>query len=306
MPPSMLAAVGLGLRAAAREPWLVAVGLVVAFARRAAVWPAWLVAWAVLVRGAVVAWARAPLDPTAPVAGALATLGAPRFLALVAGLWLAGLLLGAMVRVAYVAGALPALGGAMAGAPGPRFAAGVAFGLPRVLAASALGLVLEVSGGLFGATLALAAVRVTAATAGRGSSVALAAAVAFALTLAVAVPVALSVVADAAVARAAVRAEGPGRAFSESGARFLARPGTFLLAALAFGAASAIGPGLVASSGSFTLGFAATVSPILALGPQLMLAVIAATVAAAIDLVWLGTVAALACGEMPRPDHLPG
>ncbi|HEX9401020.1 MAG TPA: hypothetical protein VF912_12995 [Anaeromyxobacter sp.] len=300
MPPSLFAALGLGLRALLREPWLLAVGMLVALVRRAALWPAWTVAWVVLLRAAVLAAPRRPFDLAAPVQGALAALVAPRFVALVLGLALAGLAVGAALRVTFVAGALPTLGGAMAGAPGPRFAPGVAYGFPRVLAASALGLLLEASGGLFGATLALAALRVTAHAAERGGSPLLAAAVASALTVAIAVPLALSAVADAGVARAAVRGEGPARAIASSGARFLARPGTFLIAALAFGLAALLGPGLVSGAGRIATGFAYGVSPLVLVGPRLMLATFAATVAAAIDLVWLGTVTALACGDDDR------
>jgi hypothetical protein len=300
MVPSLPAAIALGLRAVRREPWLLAVGLLVALLRRAAAWPAIAVAWAILVRGSLLALSRHPLSPAAPIEAALATVRSPRFVALVAGLWLAGAVLGAALRVAYVAGALPTLGGALAGAPGPRFASGAVHGFPRVLAASALGLVLEVSAGIFGGTLALAAARISLAAGARGGSALLAAAVAAALVLAAAVPAALSVVADAAVARAALRGDGPGRAFAESGARFLSRPGTFLLAAVVFGALGLAGPGLAAGAGSLATGFAAAVSPVVLAGPQLMVAAAAAAVAAGIDLVWLGTAAALACaGDAP-------
>ncbi len=301
MPPSLAAAVRLGLRAAAREPWLLAVGLAVALVRRAAVWPALAVAWALLARSALLSVSRQPLSPAAPVEGVLAVLLAPRFLALVAGLWLAGVALGALLRVTYLAGALPTLGAAMAGARGPRFAPGVAFGFPRVLGAAALGLVVEVSGGLFGATLALAAARISGSATSDGGSPLLAAAVALALVLALAVPLALSAVADVAVARAAVSGDGPARAFAESAVRFVARPATFLLAGMVFGVLAAVGPSIVAGGGSILTGFASAVNPLVLLGPQLMIAVVAAAAAAAIDLVWLGTAAALACGEDPRP-----
>jgi hypothetical protein len=300
VPPTLFTAVGLGLRALAREPWLVAVGMVVAVTRRIAQWPAWGLAWALLAQAAVLGASRNPLELAAPVEAALAVLSTPRFLALVAGLWLAGSALGAALRVAYLAGALPTLGGAMAGVPGPRFAAGVAFGFPRVLAAGALGFVLDLSGGVFGWTLAAAALRVSGRAAEQGGTALLAGAVALALTLAIAVPVALSAVADAAVARAALCAEGPGTAFAAGGARFLARPGTFLLAALAFGLAGTFAPGAVEASGGLLTGFAQQASPLVVLGPSLMLALVAALVAAGVDLAWLGTIAALACGEERR------
>jgi hypothetical protein len=297
MPPSLLAALRLGLRATFREPWLLGVGLLIGLLRRAAVAPALVVAAAVLLRSALVAASRTPFSPVAPLEGVLAAATAPRVVALVAGLWLAGVAVGAALRVTYLAGALPTLAAAQAGGTGPRFATGVASGFPRVLAAAALGVVLDLSGGLFGGTLALAGFRITASASERGGSALLAAAVALALVLALAVPLALSAVSDAAVARAAVRGDGPGRAFAESGGRFLARPGTFLLGALAFGVVAAIVPSVVTGVGSVATGFASSVSPVLLVGPQLMIAVVAATVAAAIDLVWLGTVAALACGE---------
>jgi hypothetical protein len=108
-------------------------------------------------------------------------------------------------------------------------------------------------------------------------------------------------VADVAVARAAVEGDGPAHAFAESAVRFLARPGTFLLASIFFGTLAAVGPGMVAGAGSVATGFAATVNPLVLVGPQLMIALLAAAVAAAIDLVWLGTAAALACGQEPHP-----
>lgn len=296
MPPTLPTAVGLALRAVRREPWLLAVGVLVALIRRAATWPAWAVAGALVGRAALQAVASRPLDPRAPAEAVLAALSAPGVLALVAGLWLAGAALGAALRVAYLAGALPTLGGAMAGAPAPRFAAGVAYGLPRVLATAALGLVLEASGALFGGTLALAAVRITSRAPG-GGSVALAAAVALALTVALAVPLALSTAADAAVARAALRGEGPGAAFAAAAARFLRRPGSFLLGAMIFGAAATLAPWGVEAAGAVATGFAQGAGPLVLLGPNLMLALAGAAVAAAVDLSWLGTVAALSCAE---------
>lgn len=307
MPPSLPAALGLGLRAVAAEGWLVPVGAAVAAARRAALWPALAVLWTVLVRAAMLALERRPLDPAAPVEGAVAALGAPRLLALVAGLWLAGALLGAALRVAWLAGALPTLGGAMAGAPGPRFAAGVAGGFPRVLAAAALALALDLAGGLFSATLALGALEVTAHAAGQGGGAPLAAAVALALTFAAAVPLALGAVGDAGVARAAVLAEGPAAAFAAVARRFLARPGTFVLAALAFALAAWAGPASVEMLGGLATGFARGVDPLVLAGPGLVLAAAALLVGAAIDLWRLGTFAALGCGgQGPRPGGGPG
>jgi hypothetical protein len=301
VPPRLLAALGLALRALVREPWLVAVGAVVAGARRAALWPALAVLWVVLARAVLGALAERPLDPAAPWEAAMAALRAPRLVALVVGLWLAGALLAAALRVAWLAGALPTLGGAMSGTAGtPRFARGVAFGFPTVLATAALALAAEVAAALFSATLALAALRVAAHLGGGGRAVGLAAAVALAGTVAVAVPVAIGAVADAAVARAAIRLDGPGRAFAASTRRFLARPGTFVLAALAFGLAAAMGPAAVEVLGGVATGFAGGAPSLALLGPSLMAAAGALAVAAALDLLWLATVAALACAGPDR------
>jgi peptide/nickel transport system permease protein len=288
---------GLGMRALLREGWLVPVGAVVAATRRALLWPAWAVLWTVLLRAAVRALQANPLDRDGPIEGALAALGSPRLLGLFAGLWLSGTLLGAALRVAWLSGALPTLGGAMAGAPGPRFAAGVAGGFPRVLAAAALAFAADVGAALFGWTLGLAALGVTVEVAGRGGGGLLAGAVALALTLAVAVPVALGALGDAAVARAALRAEGPGTAFAASARRFLARPGAFVLGALAFALAAAIGPASIETLAGAATGFARGVDPVVLLGPNLVVAVLGLLVAAALDLWRLGTFAALGCGE---------
>ncbi len=294
MPPSLPSALGIGLRAVAREGWLVPAAAALAAARRAALWPAWAVLWTVVARAALLAFQATPLDPGAPVEGALGALTSPRLLGLFAGLWLSGALLGAALRVAWLAGALPTLAGAMAGLPGPRFATGVAYALPRVLAAAALGFVLDVAGAFFAWTLALSALRITVAATGQGAGPLLAAAVAFALTLAVVVPLALDALTDAAVARAALRAEGPGAAFAAGTRRFLARPGSFVLAALGFGLAAALGPGSIEALAGSATGFARGADPVVLLGPNLVIAVAALLVAATIDLWRLGTFAALA------------
>jgi hypothetical protein len=302
VPPALFSALGQGFRAVARAPWLVAVGALVAWLRRAAVWPAWVVLVALLARAAAAALAEHPFDPAAPVEAILAALASTRLAALVLGLWLAGVLLGAALRVAWLAGALPTLGGALAGEPrAPRFAAGVAYLGPKVLAAAALGLVADLAGAGFAATLALAALRVTAVASPRAPLL-LAAAAAFALSLAVLVPLALGALADAAVARAALRGEGPGAAFAGALRRFLLRPGAFVLAALIFAAAAGLAPLSVRTAGALALGFARDAGPALLVGPNLMVSAAALVLAAALDLWWLGTVAVLACGGPPRPS----
>jgi hypothetical protein len=296
MPPSFGAALGLSFRALVREAWLLAAGVLVAGLRRALSLPAAATLWALLAQAAFLAARERPLDPVASAQGALAALGSPRVLALVIGLWLAGLVVGGALRIAWVAGAIPVLGGAMADAPGGtgRFAEGVAYGFPRVFATAALAFVVELSGGGYALALVLGAARLGVRVAGTDPSPLLAAAAALALVLAIAVPVALSVAADAAVARAALRQEGPAEAFAAAARRFLARPGTFVLAALVFGAAGFLVPAAIQAFGSATTGFAEGARPILLVGPSLMLGLFAVVIAAAVDLVWLGTISALA------------
>lgn len=295
---TLLGALGLGLRATLREAWLVPVGATVALARRAALWPSFAVLGYVAAEAALRALALRPLDPAAPLEGALAALGSARLLAVAGGLGVAGALVGAMLRVAWLSGALPSLAAALAGSPPEaRFAEGVAYRFPRVLAAAALGLVLEVAAALFALALVLGAVRVSIHAVAGGGSLLLAAAVALALVLALLVPLALGALSDAAVARAAIRDEGPGTAFAEGALRLLAQPGTFVLAALAAGVAGVAAPRAVQGVGALATGFARGGDPLLLLGPDLMVAFAALLVGAALDLWWLGTVSALACGD---------
>lgn len=301
-PPSLGAALRLALRALGREGWLVAAGIGVSLARRVLMVPAWAVLWALAAEAAWIAARGHPLDPLAPVAGVLAAVTSPRALALVAALWLAGVLLGAALRVAWLAGALPVLGTAMAGGEGgpPVFAEGVTFRLPRVLAAAFLGLVLDATGAGWALALVLGVARLVGTPAGRAAPF-LAAACALALVLALAVPIALGVLADAAVARAALRDEPPGEAYAGATRRFLARPGTFVLATLLFAATGLAGAIAVATIRQAALGFAHAASPAVMLGPGLMLSLLAVAVAAAVDVAWLGTVSALACGAAGAP-----
>jgi hypothetical protein len=124
--------------------------------------------------------------------------------------------------------------------------------------------------------------------------------VALALVLAVAVPLALSAVADAAVARAGVMGEGPARAFAAATRRFLARPGTFLLAAMLFALAAGFAPASLEGFGGALTGAFAEAPPALVAAPTLLVGIAAAAVAAAIDLWSLGTVAALSVAESDR------
>jgi hypothetical protein len=302
VPPSLLAALGLSLRAISRSPWLVAAGMGVALLGRALAWPAWAVGGALLSRAASLAIHHAPFDPVAPFRGALDALGSPAFVAVVGGLWLSGLAARGLLRVAWLAGALPQLGSEMAGERFPRFAAGMAWGLAPLLGVAGLGFLTELGGTGFGVALALGALQVAGHASEQGGSAPLAAATAAVLVLALVVPLALTALADAAVARAALRGEGPAAAFAGATRRFLSRPGTFVLAALAFAVVGSLGPASVRGLAGLATGFAPGAAPLVLAGPSLMLAAAAMGVAAAVDLGWLGTVAALACARA-RPQR---
>lgn len=297
--PTLGSSVRMATGAFRREAWLAALGLLVTGFRRAASWPAIWAAWSLVVRAAMAAAHQRPLQLTAPLEGALAMATSSRFLGVVGGLWLAGAVLSGALRVAWVSGALPVLGAAMAGEPrGARgFTEGVADGFVRVLPAAILGIVLELSGALFALVLALAA----AVLAGRGESFAAvagtSAAVAAALTLALAVPVALSTAADALVARSAMLRERLAETLAGVTARFLSRPGGFLLGAILFGLVAVAAQVSLQMLGGVTTGFATKVPAAVALGPRLMLGALSALVAGVVDLLWLATLAVMSCGS---------
>jgi VIT1/CCC1 family predicted Fe2+/Mn2+ transporter len=66
---------------------------------------------------------------------------------------------------------------------------------------------------------------------------------------------------------------------------------------MVFGLAILAGRLAVSAFGTLATGFATRAPAIVLLGPELMLSVLAAFVVAALELLWLGTVVALACGE---------
>lgn len=112
--------------------------------------------------------------------------------------------------------------------------------------------------------------------------------------------VASRVVGDAAAARCAILGEGAAQAFAGATRRLLERPGAFLigglvaaLAGLAATAALQPAAGILGTLGGQLDGVAL-------LGPRWMLATLAALAAAAVDLAWLATIGALACGEDRR------
>ncbi len=300
-PPTTMQALGMGARAMVRSAWLIAPGLLVAFLRTALWWPAPLFAIG-LVRAGIVSRLGAGVTAPGPVlSGALQALTAPRSLFILAGLWLAGLLASAALRVAWLAGALPTLGDGLARvpAPQPRFADGLAFGFAPLLGTALLGFVLELASHLYAATIYLAAILVWLGHAGGPRAVLPALLGAAALTSAVAAPMAAALAADAALARTALAGDGPGRALAEGARRVLLRPGAFLLAGLALGVASLVVLGSAQAMQAAALGFARGAPVILVLGPRLMASALGAALASLLELWRLGTVAALACGE-PR------
>jgi len=292
-------ALGMGARAAGRSAWLVAPALLVAFLRSALGWPAPLLALALLRAGAAARLAGGTLAPGAVLSGALAALASPRSLCLLAGLFLAGLLASAALRVAWLAGALPTLGGALAGErdPAPRFAAGVSWGFAPLLGTALLGLALELAAQLYLWTAALSALLLALHHAPPLAAVVRAGLGAVVLVSALAAPPLASLAADAALARTALAGDRPARALLEALRRVALRPAAFVLAGMALGLAALVVLGSAQALESAALGLAAGAPAILAVGPRLMTTVLGAALAALFELWRLGTVAALACAE---------
>ncbi len=301
----MRAALGLGWRAAAESAWLAPVGMIVALARSALALPAWAFAGAVVLRGAAFGLRRHPgLDGL--VRGGIEAVTSPRFVATFAGLWLAATLLSAAIRVAFLAGALPTLGRTLSGerdAP-PAFATGVAFRFPRLAGTAVLVFLVELAGGVFAWTVYLGTFLVTARAASLSRPVLSALVVAAALVAALLVPFALSTLGDAALARAALRDDGPGRAVARAALRFVERPGAFLLAALAVASFGLLVTGSMQAVASLATGLARARGGWLALGPELMVTALATLLAAWVELWRLGTLAVLACA--PGAGGEPG
>jgi hypothetical protein len=280
----------MGVRAAAQEGWLLPVSAVVAFIRSAAIVPALAVGIALPLEGAALAMRLRPLSITAPFEGALAVATSVRYVAIIGALALAGGALAGLLRVVFLAGALPTLGARLAGDRSPRcFAPGVAWGLPRQLGTWILGALAEVA-----AVGYLIAMLLGTLQAGAGS-------------LRMVHPVLFAALGALAAARAAILGEGPGEAFAGAVRRYLARPGGFTLGGLAFALAT-VAVGSILQPASAILGqLAERLDVALAVGPQLMLAVLAALAGAAVELGWLGSVSALACAEVDdgRPSTGP-
>jgi hypothetical protein len=241
-----------------------------------------------------------PLQPIAVLASAVEALTAPRSLFILGGLWVAGLLMAAVVRVAWMAGALPALGVHLTRTPRPEsgFAEGIAFGFAPMLGTAALGLLVEVTAQVYAWCVYLAAALV-ALRGGGGQPTLAALLAAAALTTAMAAPILASLVADAALARNALSGDSPTRALAMGARRVVLRPGAFLLSAFVLGVAGMVILGAAETMETAALGVAGGAPPWLALGPRLMATTLAAALATLLELWRLGTIAALACAGEP-------
>jgi hypothetical protein len=289
----------IGVRAAAQELWLLPVAALVAFVRSAAMVPALAVGIALPLEAAALAMRLRPYSLTAPFEGALAVASSVRYATIVAALALAGAALSGLLRVLFLSGALPTLGARLAGNQEPRsFAAGIAWGLPRQLGTWILAALAEVAA--IGYLLAALAGTLLAAAGSLSTDhpLLLAAFGALALAIGVAGLVVVRVLGDAAAARAAILGENPAAAFAGAVRRYLARPGGFTLGGLAFVLASVAVGSILQPATGIVGQLSERLDIAVALGPQLMLAVVAALAGAAVELGWLGTVSAMACAEV--------
>jgi hypothetical protein len=299
--PTTMQALTHGARAAGRSSWLVAPALLVAFLRNALGWPAILFVVGMAQAGLASRIAALPrsLAPGALLGGAVQALAAPRTLAIVAGLWAAGQLASAALRVVWLSGALPTLGGSLARAQEPhgRFAEGVAFGFAPMLLTALLAFLFERAADLCALAIYAAVILLASRNGGGAYPVPAALVGAGALVAAVAIPIVASLAADGALARTALLGDGAVEALAEALRRVLQRPGAFLLAAFAIGVAAAALLGSADAMETAALGVARGAPVLLVVGPRLLASVLGASLAALFELWRLGTVAALACGE---------
>jgi hypothetical protein len=291
-------ALAMGARASGRSSWLIAPGLLVAFLRTALGWPLPFFALAIAGAGVSSRLQGPSLQPVAIVASAIEALTAPRSFFILAGLWVAGILIAAVLRVAWMAGALPALGAHLTRTPRPEsgFATGVAFGFAPMLGTAALGLVVELTAQLYAWCVYLSAA-IVALRGGGGQPTLAGLLAAAAITTAVAAPIFASLVADAALARNALAGDAPTRALLVGARRVVLRPGAFVLAAFVLGVAGVVILGTAETMETAVLGVAGGAPYWLALGPRLMATTIAVALATLLELWRLGTIAALACAD---------
>ncbi len=288
-----------GARAAGRSAWLVAPGLLVALLRSALGWPAFLLALGLARAGMAARLSAGLAQPGLLLSGAIEALIAPRAVFILTGLWLAGQLASAALRVAWLSGVLPTLGEELSRAvePRPRFTEGVAFGFAPLLPTALLAFFFELAAQL--SALAMYCAITLTSLRYRGGAYPVPAALfgAAALTAAVVIPIVASLAADGALARTALLHDGPANALGEALRRVLRRPGAFLLAGLALGVAAAALLGSAQAMETAALGVARGAPVLLVVGPRLMTSMLAAALATLLELWRLGTVAALACGD---------
>lgn len=303
-PPALGTSILAGTSAAAREAWLLPVSALLSILRTFATVPAFAIAGYLPVEGALRAARRSPLTLTAPIDGALAVLGSGRYQALVGGLLIVGVATAGMLRVLFLAGALPTLGASLAGGDGSRrFAPGVVWGFPRQLATWLLSAVADIAAAGFLVAGVAGALLVTGAQGGHPALAAvLGAAV---LSIGLAGVVLARVVGDVAAARCAILGEGAARAFAGATRRLLARPGGFALGGISAAVAGVAATSALEPAASVLGAAAGRLHGPPLLGPQLMLGMFALLAAAAVDLAWLGTAAALACGDLDAGGEPP-
>lgn len=294
-PPTVLQALGAGLRAVGRALWLAPVAFALAVLGEAAQAPAPLFLGAIGWRAA------------GAVGGGVEALGAgaaaltsPRAVSVWMGLWLAGLLVRAALRVLWLGGAIGTLGEGLSGRGAPAFAGVAVWGFPRLLATALLTFLLDLAAGsaLLGTGVAVALLG--GRLAARAGSLPAALLAALALTGSAALLLLVGALGDAALARTALRGEPAGRALVAAAVRVGDRPGAFLAVALGVGLAALVIAGSAdAAMGAVTRLAAAGAPPLLLLAPQLLATAAAAMLGALFELWRLGALAVLSCHAAP-------
>ncbi len=293
--PTAGTALAASLRAVREESWIGVAGMAVALLRGVLALPATAFVAAVTwlaVRQAVQGGAR-PAGVLAAVAGVWAS---PRARSIALGLWLAAVLVWGALRVAWVAGAMPAVAWRLSGRSGPRpaFSSGAAWRFSRVLPVAAVALLLDLAGRVL-VLLAFASAFVVGMRVQAGGGSASAAFVAaFALTTAAFLGACLSVAGDAAVARAALGGEGPLQAIGGALLAVGRRPAAFLAAILAVAIGFALATGAVQAFLGVMASAASRGPRSLALFPQAIFGVATAYLAALAEAWRLGALGVLA------------
>jgi hypothetical protein len=297
-----------GFGAVARQAWLAPVGMAVGLARGMLLLPASAFTSVVAFLALRSVAERSPLlgPPPDEVLLWLAAIGqSPRFRGIALGLWLAGGLLWAVLRVAWISGAMPVLARELAGGRGGAtgFSPGVAYRSGSVLVTAAAAFLLDLLGQVMVGAVAVGALVLAAPAQRSGASGAMAFVAAVAGTAAVFLAATLTTLGDTAMARAALSGEGPARALARSVMALLRRPVAFLAAALGVMVATAIAVGSVQGGFGLLGGFLAGTPRLLLLGPQLLLVAMVAFLAAAAELWRLGALGALVLSTYPGGER---